>query len=265
MITRDRLAAWYRALPWWLLLPGLIAVMAMMLLLAVRLLPYIGSAGGTVLVLLGAAMFVAGLALRLALEGADEHAALVRDPERAFAWSEVAAGAVLTWQLKHYKSTAALLRGVRATVGLYTFLTCVLLVAYGVGFVMLLRGGPRRGDLVTFVPVSLVAFGILAFIVRIAWRALRDVVPFEVSVDRAARLLIVRGVRPRAGAVTLQIPFADITQVRARRTTYRYMTSIRVHVDQRSGPPEVMFSMLGVPDWERISGSLALVGVPMRG
>jgi hypothetical protein len=113
--------------------------------------------------------------------------------------------------------------------------------------------------------VSLVVLGILAFIVRIAWRALHDVVPFEVSVDRAARLLIVRGVRPRAGAVTLQIPFADIAQVRARRTTYRYMTSIRVHVDQRSGPPEVMFSMLGVPDWERISGSLALVGVPMRG
>lgn len=122
--------------------------------------------------------------------------------------------------------------------------------------------GLRKSDLPSFIPWATVSALLVAAIGGYTWRALRDLVPYRVCVDRERGLVVLTGARPLSGLVTETIPIRQIRRVIQRRVTYRSITTFRIVLQHAEQSRTVMFNLLGEQDWERIRQELRLAGVP---
>lgn len=124
MIDPARFAACYRRIPWWLLLPILIAIGAGWILLGVELMPRVGTFVGTIIVFLAPLTLVSGLVSRILVDHHDWQATLNRDAEQGYVWSQRTDSHTIVWEHKQSANRPEQqLRGVRIVVALYASMT----------------------------------------------------------------------------------------------------------------------------------------------
>jgi hypothetical protein len=178
------------------------------------------------------------------------------DPELRFAWSVSNNASVITWRLKAVTDPTRFRRGGRFTVGLFGALTLLACAGYGVIGWNITRSGLRPRDLPTLLPVTFIALLLLGVVIRIAWKALHDLVPYEVSLDTRGKEIHCTGLQPKRGITTASIPLQSIARLKSSQSTYKGVTIVRVFAYGTDGERHVLFGGLNTDDWYRISTDL---------
>jgi hypothetical protein len=240
------LGRWYSRLPAWII----VACSVVVFFGGIAMLQY--GMFGVLFCLMGAVFFMVNIVSVASRSGPKDV-----DPELRFAWSVNKSGPVITWRLKAVKNPKRFKRNGRFTVGLFGTMTVLVCVGYGVIGWSSTRGGLRSSDLPTFVPVAFLALALLAVIVRIAWKAVHDLVPYEVTLDPIGREIHCTGLQPTRGIITATLPLQSIARLKSSQTTYKSVTIVRVFAYGNDGERHVLFGGLNTDDWHRISTQLA--------
>jgi hypothetical protein len=183
------------------------------------------------------------------------------DLELKYVWSVHTEGSVVTWRLKGIADLAKFRRQGRFVVALFVGLTVLACAGYGViGWsVFFTKGGLRKSDLPSFIPVATVALLLLAVLLRIAWNGVHAHSAYEVQYDRVCDEIRSVGLQPLKGIVHRIIPIKDIVRVTCRRQTYKSVTLVRVIAFDNQGQRHLLFGGLNTDDWDRIGATLVPV------
>jgi hypothetical protein len=179
-------------------------------------------------------------------------------------WTYSVEGNCLTWRNKFFVNHPFLFALANRGAGLF-FVIVVLVCTAGCGLifwnVVFGQFGLRADDLWTFVPVCLVAFGMLIALWRIILDAFRHPVIHTVKVDLDKRTVYSKGIRALAGSLETELPFAEINGVLHHSFTYKYVTTHRLYI-LRGRRRLMLFNLLSDDDYAAIHGRLDECGEP---